>query len=256
MLKILLSNDDGFDAPGLKVLYETLEGFADLFVVAPAINNSGAGCSITTNSPMQVTEHSNGFVSVTGKPADCVYLGIHELSPWQPDLVISGVNLGANMGEDLLYSGTVGAALEAAGLDYPSIAISAAAFHQPGSKDHMEPNYTTAAKVVLDILKNYKLETIDPSLVLNINTPNIEFSADLEYKFTTIGSWGFRNPPHIIEDDEGTKTYWTTHRDLYPDNDEQSDIFTLEKNMVSISPIYPNFSLKEVLNGSFTIEKR
>ena len=78
MLKILLSNDDGFDAPGLKVLYETLEGFADLFVVAPAINSSGAGCSITTNSPMQVTEHSNGFVSVTGKPADCVYLGIHE----------------------------------------------------------------------------------------------------------------------------------------------------------------------------------
>ena len=120
----------------------------------------------------------------------------------------------------------------------------------------MEPNYTTAAKVVLDILKNYKLETIDPSLVLNINTPNIEFSDHLEYKFTTIGSWGFRNPPHIIEDDEGTKTYWTTHTDLYPDNDEQSDIFTLEKNMVSISPIYPNFSVKEVLNGSFTIEKR
>ena len=150
--------------------------------MAPAINSSGAGCSITTNSPMQVTEHSNGFVSVNGKPADCVYLGIHELSPWQPDLVLSGINLGANMGEDLLYSGTVGAALEAKGLDFPSIAISAAAFHQPGSENHMEPNYKTAALVVLDLIKHYNLGSIDPSLVLNINTPNIDYSDELEYR--------------------------------------------------------------------------
>jgi|TARA_B100001109_G_scaffold96644_1_gene78745 5'-nucleotidase len=256
MLKILLSNDDGFEAPGLKVLYETLRNFAELFVVAPEINNSGAGCSITTNSPMDVTEHSNGFLSVTGKPADCVYLGLHELSPWKPDLVISGINLGANMGEDLLYSGTVGAALEATGLTYPSIAISAAAFHQPGSKKYMEPNYTTSAKVVLDLLQNYKLENIDPSIVLNINTPNVEFSNDLEYKITTIGSWGSRNPPQIIEDNFGKKTYWTSHRDSYPENDEKSDIHALEKNMVSISPINPSFSIQEVINQSFNLEKK
>ena len=109
-MKILLSNDDGYDAPGLEVLFETLKDFAELCVVAPEVNNSGAGCSITTNKPMHVTKQKNGFFSVSGRPADCVYLGINELAPWKPDIVISGINLGANMGEDLLYSGTVGAA--------------------------------------------------------------------------------------------------------------------------------------------------
>ena len=110
MMKILLSNDDGYDAPGLKVLFEYLRDMAEVFVVAPEVNKSGAGCSITTNKPMYSTVHDNGFVSVNGTPADCVYLGIHELAPWTPDILVSGINLGANMGEDLLYSGTVGAA--------------------------------------------------------------------------------------------------------------------------------------------------
>ena len=195
MMKILLSNDDGYDAPGLKVLFEYLRDIAEVFVVAPEVNKSGAGCSITTNKPMYSTVHDNGFVSVNGTPADCVYLGIHELAPWTPDILVSGINLGANMGEDLLYSGTVGAALEAKNLSYPSIAISAAAFHQPGSKDFMEPNYHTAAYVVKDLIQNYDLSIIDPTLVLNVNTPNVDYSNELEINITTIGSWGPRNPP-------------------------------------------------------------
>ena len=254
-MKILLSNDDGYDAPGLAVLYETLKEVAELYVVAPEVNNSGAGCSITTNKPMQVKEHSNGFLSVNGRPADCVYLGIHELAPWRPDLVISGINLGANMGEDLLYSGTVGAALEARGLIYPSIAISAAAFHQPGSKDFMEPNYKTAASVVLDLLQNYQLQEIDSSLVLNINTPNQDFTNDREYKITSVGSWGERNPPEVIDKD-GKKTYWTSHRGLFPENEKNTDISVLEENMVSISAIYPSFTNNNVLNQSFQLQAK
>ena len=88
MMKILLSNDDGYDAPGLKVLFEYLRDMAEVFVVAPEENKSGAGCSITTNKPMYSTVHDNGFVSVNGTPADCVYLGIHELAPWTPDGVM------------------------------------------------------------------------------------------------------------------------------------------------------------------------
>ena len=256
MLKILLSNDDGYDAPGLEVLFDTLKTFADLFVVAPEVNNSGAGCSITTNKPMRVTKRSNGFLSVTGKPADCVYLGVHELAPWKPDLVISGINLGANMGEDLLYSGTVGAALEARDLLYPSIAISAAAFHQPGSKDYMEPNYDTAANVVLDILQNYDLNEIDPSIVLNINTPNVSFSNDLDYKMTSVGSWGPRNPPQVEKDKSGTVAYWTTHRDRYLKNEANSDIKTLEENLVSISPIFPNYTVNEITKQKLNLKKK
>ena len=107
--------------------------------------------------------------------------------------MISGIN-GANMGEDLLYSGTVGAALEARGLDYPSIAISAAAFHQPGSENFMNP-IIKLADVILDLLKNYELDALDPSLVLNINTPNVDFSKDLGYCIICVGTWGARNPP-------------------------------------------------------------
>ena len=210
-MKILLSNDDGYDAPGLEALYETLKDSADLFVVAPETNHSGAGCSITVNQPMKAKFHNNGFVSVTGKPADCVYLGIHELAPWTPDLVISGINLGANMGEDLLYSGTVGAALEGRWLTYPSIAVSAAAFHQPGSESFMDPNYDTAAKVVLDLIENYDLSIIDSSIVLNVNTPNKVFSADLDYEITSIGKWGKRNPPHVVKEKDDQITYWPSH---------------------------------------------
>ena len=255
-MKILLSNDDGYDAPGLEVLFDKLKDFAELCVVAPEENNSGAGCSITTNKPMYVTKQKNGFFSVSGRPADCVYLGINELAPWKPDIVISGINLGANMGEDLLYSGTVGAALEARGLDYPSIAISAAAFHQPGSENFMEPNYQTSADVVLDLLQNYELGEIDSSLVLNINTPNIEFSNDLRYVITSVGTWGERTPPGVEEDIKGNKTYWTTHRGEFPQNKENSDIVILQGGKVSISPINPSFTIDEVSNGSFSLKMK
>ena len=254
-MKILLSNDDGYDAPGLEILYQTLKDNADLFVVAPELNHSGAGCSITVNQPMTTTKHPNGFISLSGKPADCVYLGIHELAPWKPDLVISGINLGANMGDDLLYSGTVGAALEGRGLSYPSIAISAAAFHQPGSKNFLEPNYETAAKVVLDLIENYDLGVIDPSIVLNINTPNLDFSLGLNYLITSIGTWGARVPP-IVENKNNKITYWTSHREDFPSNKEDTDIVCLESNNISISPIYPKFTNEKVLNQEFYLKKK
>ena len=242
MLKILISNDDGYDSPGLEILVENLKGVAELFVVAPEINNSGAGCSITTNRPLKVIRHDNGFVSVNGKPADCVHLGIHELTPWKPDLVISGINLGANMGEDLLYSGTVGAALEGRGLKYPSIAISAAAFNQPGSENSLEPNNLTAALVIKEIIENYESIELDSSVVLNINVPNVEYSNLLKKRVTKIGSWGERNPPRREIKNNGTEEFWTTHRNKFPSNSENTDIYCLMNEEVSISPIIPNFS--------------
>ena len=249
MLKVLVSNDDGYDAPGLEVLVEHLKEVAEIFVVAPEINNSGAGCSITTNRPLEVIRHDNGFVSVNGRPADCVHLGIHELCPWSPDLLVSGINLGANMGEDLLYSGTVGAALEGRGLKYPSIAISAAAFHQPGSENSLEPNNLTAALFIKEIIQNYDSIKLDSSAILNINVPNVEYSNSLEKKVTKIGTWGDRNPPNIVIKNDGTEEYWTSHRDKFPSNDENTDIFCLMNKVVSITPILPDFSRENDFKG-------
>ena len=114
-MKILLSNDDGYDAPGLEVLFDPLKDFAELCVVAPEENNSGAGCSITTNKPMYVTKQKNGFFYVSGRPADCVKLGINEVAPWTPSIGMRGIDLGANRGGELMYSGQGGAVLRAGG---------------------------------------------------------------------------------------------------------------------------------------------
>jgi 5'-nucleotidase len=241
MIKVLLSNDDGVDAPGISSLYEGLQGVADLFVVAPEVNQSGAGSSITTNRPLKVKEYKEKFLSVNGKPSDCVHLGIHELCPWKPDLVISGINLGANMAEDLLYSGTVGAALEARSMSIPSIAVSAAAFEQPGSYGLMEPNFDTAAKVIREILEGINLNDIEPSVSLNINIPNVAYTTDLKKNLTTVGTWGPRNPPGNKQNSKGVLEYWTSHRSGYPENDFNSDISSLERNEISICPLYPNF---------------
>ena len=127
---------------------------------------------------------------------------------------------------------------------------------RPGSENFMEPNYQTSADVILDLLQNYELGTIDPSLVLNINTPNVEFSKDLGYVITSVGTWGARTPPGVDRDLKGNKTYWTTHRDKFPQNIENSDIAILQDSKVSISPINPSFTIDEVSIGSFTLKMK
>ena len=120
----------------------------------------------------------------------------------------------------------------------------------------MEPNYQTSANVILDLLQNYELAKIDPSLVLNINTPNVEFSKDLGYVITSVGTWGARNPPSVERDLKGNQTYWTTHRDKFPENIKNSDIATLQDSKVSISPINPSFTLDEESNGNFNLKMK
>ena len=145
--------------------------------------------------------------------------------------------------------------MEAKNLSYPSIAISAAAFHQPGSKDFMEPNYHTAAYVVKDLIQNYDLSIIDPTLVLNVNTPNVDYSNELEINITTIGSWGPRNPPGVEEDSENKISYWTTHRESFEEDNTKCDINSLKENKISISPIKPVFSLTQDVLNNFELKK-
>ena len=111
-MKIMLSNDDGIEAEGLNTLYERLKDIADIFVIAPQKEMSGSGSSITTKRPLKTEEIRKIFIAVNGTPVDCVHLGLHQLCPFKPDILLSGINFGANMAEDLLYSDTVGAAME------------------------------------------------------------------------------------------------------------------------------------------------
>jgi 5'-nucleotidase len=120
----------------------------------------------------------------------------------------------------------------------------------------MDPNYDTAAKVILDLIENYDLSIIDSSIVLNVNTPNKVFSADLDYKITSIGKWGKRNPPHVEKEEDDQITYWTSHRENCPPNESNSDISALKNNTISISPIYPKFSYGTVPNINFNLQKK
>ena len=243
-MKILLSNDDGIYAEGINTLYSFLKEEHEVFVIAPDQERSGAGSSITTKKPLKIQKIKENFISVTGTPVDCVHLGIHEICPFKPDLLISGINYGANMAEDLLYSGTVGAAMEGREMSIPSMAVSAAAFKQPGSSKKNEPNFESASKVTLILIRKLQILDIDPKVTLNLNIPNSKFKDIKEIALTTLGSWGLRNPPYIEETASGKKKYWISHRSSVPENRENSDIGALSRGVVSLSPIGPNFLVK------------
>src|SRR3954449_12044103 len=164
-MRILLSNDDGYFAPGLELLAESLSKLAQIIVVAPERDRSGASNSLTLDRPLIVRHSHNGFRYVNGTPTDCVHLAVTGLLEDIPDIVISGINHGANMGDDTIYSGTVAAATEGFLLGIPSIAISLAS--------KTARHYDTAARVALELLQRHKQQSAGPWL-LNVNIPDIE----------------------------------------------------------------------------------
>ena len=241
----MLCNDDGIHAEGINVLHDLLVKEHEVFVVAPKEEKSGAGSSITTKRPLIPNKIKENFIAINGTPVDCVHLGLHQLCPFKPDLLLSGINFGANMGEDLLYSGTVGAAMEGREFSIPSIAISAAAYIQPTSKDKSKPNFLTAARIASDIVERLPEIKIDSQITLNVNVPNFNYEEINKINLTYPGTWGKRNPPNKETSNSGRDQFWVTHRSKVPLNEENSDIATLSRGEVSISPIGPKFLVND-----------
>src|SRR5258707_2123296 len=160
-MRILLSNDDGYFAPGLAVLAKALADLGTITVVAPERDHSGASNSLTLDRPLSVRESANGFRYVNGTPTDCVHLAVTGLLEQMPDMVMSGINHGANMGDDTIYSGTVAAATEGFLLGIPSIAVSLAS----KSAGH----YETAARVACELFERLRARPIDSSQLLHLN---------------------------------------------------------------------------------------
>ena len=244
-MKILLCNDDGIHAEGINVLHDLLVKEHEVFVVAPKEENSGAGSSITTKRPLLPNKIKENFIAIDGTPVDCVHLGLHQLCPFKPDILLSGINFGANMAEDLLYSGTVGAAMEGREFSIPSIAISAAAYIQPSSEGKSQPNFLTAARITLDIVERLSEIKIDSQVTLNVNVPNLNYEEINKINLTYPGTWGKRNPPHKETSNSGEDQFWITHRSKVPQNEENSDIATISRGEVSISPIGPRFLVND-----------
>ena len=178
-MRILISNDDGYKAKGIQVLIKELEKIAQITVVAPSRNRSGASSSLSLDKPIKVTKKENSFYFLSGTPTDCVHIALTGLMQTLPDMVISGINHGPNLGDDTIYSGTVAAAIEGYLLNIPSFAI---------SMGSMNPkNFITAAKVTTDLVKLYNESDHQNASLLNINVPDIPYNELKGLEITRLG---------------------------------------------------------------------
>ncbi|MBI2712091.1 MAG: 5'/3'-nucleotidase SurE [Bdellovibrio sp.] len=235
-MRILISNDDGVHAQGLKALYKELKKLGQVWVVAPLEEKSTTGHSLTIHKPLRLIPMGPNFYGVSGSPADCVYLGIREVIGGMPDLVVSGINRGANLGQDVYYSGTVSAAREACILGIPSLAVSLVVDFKK-RKPELDLHYDTAAKVALRVLRNLKSSPLPVHTMLNLNVPDIEMK---DLKGVKAVRQGFRFYSGSIlrrRDHRGKDYYWVGGQYKGFRKEVDTDCFVVETGYASITPI-------------------
>ena len=229
-MRILVSNDDGYQAPGIVCLAAVLADIAEICVVAPDRNRSGASNSLTLTNPIRISEAENGYFYVDGTPTDCVHLAITGLLEQEPDMVVSGINSGANLGDDVLYSGTVAAAMEGRFLGLPAIAVSLVG---PNAK-----NFATAGKVVKYIIQRLLDDPLPADTILNINVPDVPW-ADLKgFEATRLGHRHKSEPVVKDTDPRGLPIFWVGPPGAEQDAGPGTDFFAVNNNMASITPIH------------------
>ena len=228
-MRILLSNDDGYFAPGLAVLAEALSKFADIVVVAPARDHSGASNSLTLDRPLLVRRSHNGFQYVNGTPTDCVHLAVTGLLDQMPDMVISGINHGANMGDDTIYSGTVAAATEGFLLGIPSMAVSLAS----KSAGH----YVTAARVACELFERFRDRPVAFPLLLNVNVPDVPYDQLEGTEVTRLGRRHKAEPVIKSTNPRGEIVYWVGAAGDAQDAGTGTDFHAIAHRKVSITPL-------------------
>jgi len=226
-MKILLSNDDGVHAQGIKVLFEHLSKAYDVTLVAPDRNCSGASNSLTLVNPLRTHILENGFIAVNGTPTDSVHLGLSQLMDQKPDLVVAGINHGANLGDDTLYSGTVAAATEGRHMGMPAIAVSLV------GNTHFE----TAAIVVVKLIERLKEHPLPQDQILNVNVPDVPL-ADLQgIKVTRLGNRHQAQAMKKQQDPWGRNIYWYGLLGPEQDAGEGTDFHAIANNFASITPL-------------------
>ena len=228
-MKILISNDDGYQAVGIQTLINELKKIADLIVVAPDRNRSGSSSSLTLDKAVKVTKVDNSFYYTDGTPTDCVHIALSGLINFIPDLVVSGINHGPNMGDDTIYSGTVAAAMEGYLLNIPSFAISM-------GNDNPE-NFITAARVTVNLIKLYIKKKFGTTL-LNINVPDIPYNNLKGIEITRLGKRHAAEPAVKDETNNTETLFWIGAAGEPNDGGPGTDFNAIKNKMVSITPIH------------------
>ena len=228
-MHILLSNDDGYFAPGLAALAEAVGALGKVTVVAPERDRSGASNSLTLDRPLSVRRAANGFFYVNGTPTDCVHLAVTGLLDSLPDIVISGINHGANMGDDTIYSGTVAAATEGFLLGIPSLAVSLVA----SGGDH----FRTAARVAAELAQRLARNPLGVPLLLNVNVPDVPFESLRGTTVTRLGKRHKAEPVVRATTPRGETVYWVGAAGAAADAGEGTDFHAVSQSNVSLTPL-------------------
>lgn len=228
-MKILISNDDGYFAPGLAVLADTLASIAEVTVVAPERDRSGASNSLTLDRPLQLRQAANGYYFVNGTPTDCVHLAVTALLDSPPDLVVSGINHGSNMGDDTIYSGTVAAATEGFLLGIPAFAVSLTS--KRGA------HYQTAAQVALDLVRRHQKQAFAAPMLLNVNVPDIPYDELQGIEITRLGRRHKAEGMVKAENPRGEIVYWIGAAGAAQDAGPGTDFYATARGAVSLTPL-------------------
>jgi len=228
-LRILVSNDDGYRAEGLECLASALRPLAQVTVVVPDRNRSGASNSLTLDVPLSVRRAPNGFLFVNGTPTDCVHLAISGLFDFEHDMVVSGINDGANLGDDVLYSGTVAAAIEGRFLGLPTIAISLVA------RDGR--HFATAARVASELVMRIQRSPLHSSMILNVNVPDLPYEQLRGIQATRLGHRHRSEPVIRAQDPRGRDVYWVGPAGEGADTAEGTDFHAVAAGYVSVTPL-------------------
>jgi 5'-nucleotidase len=240
-MRILLSNDDGYFAPGLALLAKTLSRVAEVTVVAPERDQSGASNSLTLDRPLSLRKSHNGFYYVNGTPTDCVHLAVTGMLEKLPDMVISGINDGANMGDDTIYSGTVAAATEGFLLGIPSLAVSLVS--KSGA------NHATAARVAAEIVERFAKHSYAQPLLLNVNVPDVAYAELKGFEVTRLGRRHKAEPVVKTHNPRGETVYWVGAAGGVQDAGEGTDFHAVLQHKVSITPLQIDLTQFSQLEG-------
>ena len=237
-MKILVSNDDGYLATGINVLTDALSEIADVIVVAPDRNRSAASNSLTLNDPLRVSKVAENRYKVNGTPSDCVHLALTGFLEEEPDLVVSGINHGANLGDDVIYSGTVAAAMEGRFLGLPTIAVSLV-----GHK-----HFDTAARVATELVQRLEKDPLPKEFIFNVNVPDVPYE---ELAGIRVCRLGFRHKSEPVvrdQDPHGRTIFWVGPAGDNQEEGEGTDFHALEQGAASITPLKIDLTRHEALS--------
>jgi len=240
-MKILISNDDGYLATGINALTDALEQVADVVVVAPDRNRSAASSSLTLHTPLRVSRVANNRYKVDGTPSDCVHLAVTGFLDHEPDLVVSGINHGANLGDDVIYSGTVAAALEGRFLGLPTIAVSLVG--------HDLEHFDTAARVASELVQKIDRTGLASDVVLNVNVPNRPYEDLRGIRATRLGFRHKSEPILKDTDPYGRPIYWVGPAGKGQDAGEGTDFHAIEQGAASVTPLRVDLTRHEAVQG-------